>query len=96
MLFAAVCLDKPDSLQIRMQTRPSHLDFLKAHAHCIPIGGPLLMDDGETPKGSLLVVEADDAAAASAILDRDPYALAGLFASVTLTPWKWVVGAPAA
>lgn len=95
MFFAAVCLDKPDSLKIRLDTRPAHLDFLKAQAAAIRIGGPLLMDDGETPNGSLLIVEASDHATAKALLDGDPYARAGLFQSVTLTPWKWVVGAPA-
>ena len=33
-------------------------------------------------------------ATATALLAEDPYAKAGLFASVETTPWKWVVGRP--
>lgn len=50
--------------------------------------------DGQTPCGSLIVVEAEDEAAARALLDADPYNEAGLFESVTVQPWRWVVGKP--
>ncbi|MEZ5877302.1 MAG: YciI family protein [Tepidamorphaceae bacterium] len=94
MFFAALCLDKPDGLPIRMETRPAHLEHLKAHAKQIRVAGPLLKDDGETPKGSLLIIEAGTIEAAQAIVDADPYAKAGLFSSVTVSPWKWVIGNP--
>ena len=93
--FFAVCTDKPDSVALRMATRPTHLDFLAAEAKAFPIAGPYLNEAGE-PVGSLLVVEADDKAAAEALLARDPYAQAGLFASVEVRAWRWTVGAPAA
>ena len=46
--------------------------------------------------GSLLVIEADDIAAARAFAAADPYAKAGLFASVDIRPWKWIFGNPEA
>ena len=36
-----------------------------------------------------------DFLAARAIADADPYAKAGLFSSVRVRAWKWVVNAPA-
>lgn len=30
MLFALLCNDKPDHLQVRLDTRPAHLDYLKS------------------------------------------------------------------
>lgn len=92
MLFAAICLDKPNSLNVRLSTRPAHLAFLEAHAARIKLGGPFL-DTEERPIGSLLIVEGADLAAAKALLDEDPYARAGLFASVEVKPFRRVVGA---
>ena len=38
--------------------------------------------------GSLLVIDAADAAAARAFADGDPFAKAGLFQSVSITRWR--------
>ncbi|WP_400766405.1 YciI family protein [Methylosinus sporium] len=91
-LFAALCLDKPNHVELRLATREAHLAFLAAHAAQVKLGGPFL-DAADKPVGSLLIVEAADAAAAQALLAEDPYAKAGLFASVEVKPWKRVVGA---
>lgn len=92
MLFAAICLDKPGHLDLRLSTRAAHLAFLEAHAPSIKLGGPFLGDD-DKPVGSLLILDCADAAAAQALLGGDPYAKAGLFESVVLRPWRRVVGA---
>ena len=92
MLFAAICLDKPGSLDLRLSTRSAHLEFLEAHAPRVKLGGPFL-DAEDRPIGSLLILECADLAAAQALLDEDPYARAGLFASVEVKPFKRVVGA---
>ncbi len=81
MLFAITCLDKPDSLALRMATRPDHVAYLAAGQ--VAYGGPLLDAAGQ-PCGSLLVVEAADQAAAAMFAAGDPYAQAGLFASTTI------------
>jgi uncharacterized protein YciI len=94
MHYAAICFDKPNSLQIRLANRAAHLDFLRAKAATLKVCGPLLADDGETMIGSLLIIEAPDRKAAEAILAEDPYRKAGLFASSELRPWRWVVGSP--
>ena len=91
-LFAAICLDKPNHIELRLATRAAHLSFLAAHAAQVKLGGPFL-DAAEKPIGSLLIVEAADEAAAQALLAEDPYAEAGLFASVEIKPFKRVVGA---
>lgn len=93
MLFAALCIDKPDHVDLRLSTRAAHLSFLEAHAARVKLGGPFLDAAGEKPIGSLLILDCEDEAAARALLAEDPYAVAGLFASVELRPWKRVVGA---
>lgn len=95
MLFALVCTDKPNSLELRMSTRPDHLAFLQSlnEAGTLKIAGPTL-DADDKPAGSLIVVEAADRDTARAIADDDPYAKAGLFASVEIKPFNWVINNP--
>ncbi|MCI0756875.1 YciI family protein [Teichococcus vastitatis] len=89
MLFAIQCEDKPDSLDLRMATRPKHLEYLDGHAATIIQGGPVL-DAGGKPCGSLLLVDVADQAAAEALAANDPYALAGLFGAVSIRPFRQV------
>jgi uncharacterized protein YciI len=94
MLFALICIDKPDSTAVRMEARPRHLAHIQSHIAHVKIAGPFVSDDGATMKGSLLILDFPDMAAARAFADADPYAQAGLFSSVDIRPWKWTVGAP--
>jgi hypothetical protein len=89
MLFAITCTDKPGALELRMATRPAHLEHLKANEKSLVLVGPLLDAEGK-PAGSLLVVEADDREAAEAFANADPYAKAGLFESVLIRPFRTV------
>ena len=43
--------------------------------------------------GSLLIVEAEDLAAAQAQADNDPFTAAGVFESVEVRPWRVAIGA---
>jgi Uncharacterized protein conserved in bacteria len=97
MLFAFLCTDKPGHLNVRMDTRPAHLDHLnKLNADGIlKIAGPFLDDEGK-PNGSLVIVEAEDMAAARALAEADPYYQAGLFQKVEVKPYNWVFNKPEA
>ncbi|WP_445680999.1 YciI family protein [Radicibacter daui] len=95
MLFTIYCLDKANALDLRMVTRPTHIDYLDRHNDRLVYGGPLLGDDGKA-LGSLLIVEATDLADATAFAEADPYAQAGLFQSVTIKATSKVYPKPAA
>jgi uncharacterized protein YciI len=97
MLFAFVCKDKPGHLNVRMDTRPAHVEHLnKLNAEgTLKMAGPFLDADGK-PNGSLVIVNADTIEAAQAIADSDPYAKAGLFESVEVKPFNWVFNNPEA
>ena len=97
MLFAFLCTDKPNHLQVRLDARPDHVSFLNGlnEAGTLKFAGPFL-DAAGKPNGSLVVVEAEDHAAAAVISAADPYAKAGLFATVDIRPWNWVFNKPAA
>jgi uncharacterized protein len=88
--FILLCRDNPDSLELRMATRPAHLEYFEKFGNKAVLGGPLLDGDGK-PKGSMLLIEADDEDAAREIAAADPYAKAGLFASVEVIPFRTVI-----
>jgi hypothetical protein len=94
MYFAVYALDRPGALNLRLETRPAHLEHLKAVAGRIRLAGPLMTEDGKEPRGSLIVIEADTLGEARAIMDADPYAKAGLFQSVDIRVWNWGIGKP--
>lgn len=89
MLFAIICRDKPGALQTRLDTRADHLAYIEATG-VVKMAGPFL-EEGQMC-GSLVIVEAENLAAAQAWAAGDPYAKAGLFESVSVTEWKKVIG----
>ena len=91
MLYATICLDKPDHLEVRKANRDAHLAHIRASGGAVRQGGPLLDADGEMC-GSLLIFEADDLATVEAWCADDPYEKADLFRSVEIRPWKRVIG----
>ena len=87
--FAIHCIDKPASRDLRASTRPTHLEYLDRASDRILAAGPLLDDEGQ-PIGSLLIIDFEDRKSAIQFAADDPYALAGLFASVAVTAWRQV------
>lgn len=94
MLFAVTCWDKPDHLQTRLATRPAHLAYLAEIKDRLKLAGPFLGPDNQTAIGSLMIYECADEAAARATIDNDPFAKAGLFASVEVKAWRQGAGTP--
>jgi uncharacterized protein YciI len=84
-------LDRPGALELRKATRATHLAWLEAQTPRVKIGGPMLAEDGATPVGSMLVVEAETLAGAKALFAQDPYTLAGLWAETTVRPFNWLI-----
>ncbi|MEM7660907.1 MAG: YciI family protein [Pseudomonadota bacterium] len=84
--------DKANSLELRMANRPAHLEWAKASQDQILMAGPVFADDGKTFAGSVFVVEMDSLAAVRDWAADDPYARAGLFETVEIRPFSWVLG----
>jgi uncharacterized protein YciI len=90
-LFVAICIDKPDSLALRMANREAHFAYVRGKPGVMKLGGPFLNDEGEMA-GSLIILEVEDLAAAQAFSADDPYTKAGLFERVEVRPWKATFG----
>ncbi|PWD49642.1 hypothetical protein C8046_01855 [Serinibacter arcticus] len=73
----------------RTAVRPAHREFLRG----LLAGGDLLASGPlGTGEGALLLLVADDEAAALALLDADPFAAAGLVARRDARAWAPVIG----
>jgi len=100
MLYVINGEDRPDSLEQRMAARPAHLErlqALQAEGRMI-LAGPCPAIDSPDPgpagfSGSLIVAEFASLAAAQAWADADPYVAAGVYAKVTVKPFKKVLPA---
>ena len=90
-LFVLICLDKPNSLDLRMATRPAHLAYAGTFSNVVKLGGPILDDKGDMA-GSLIVMEGETAEVAQAFNRDDPYTLAGLFQSEQILPFRATIG----
>ena len=89
MHFAVICHDKPGHLQTRVDNRAAHLAYIE-QTGIVALAGPLI--EGGQMCGSLVILDCVDRAAAEAWVAGDPYGIAGLFESVTVTEWKRVIG----
>ena len=96
MLYAVYCVDKPNSLDRRMELRPAHLDYLKGFTDRILLAGATLTDDGASMTGSFLVVNVADRAEAEAFSKNDPFTKGGLFESVSIKRMRKGLFNPAA
>jgi hypothetical protein len=97
MLYAIVGEDVPNSLAQRLAARPAHLARLLEldGAGRLVLGGPFPAIDSPDPgpagfSGSLIVAEFDSLASAQAWADADPYVAAGVYARVTVRPFRQV------
>jgi uncharacterized protein len=97
MLYAVISEDIADSLSKRLAARPAHLARLQAlqDEGRLLLAGPHPAIDSENPAeagftGSLIVAEFTDLSAAQQWADADPYIEAGVYAKVTVKPFKKV------
>jgi uncharacterized protein YciI len=98
MWYVIDARDVQDSLDRRRAARPRHLERLEAlrDAGRLLLAGPYPAIDAEDPgpagfSGSLIVAEFESLEAARAWADADPYAEAGVYASVDVRPFRKVL-----
>ena len=98
MWYAIMSEDVPNSLPLRAAARNAHLARLQelAAEDRLLIGGPHPATDAEDPgdagfTGSLVVVDFPSLEAARAWAEADPYVEAGVYANVTIKPFKLVL-----
>ena len=98
MLFAIVSHDVENSLPLRKQARPAHiarLEALKEEGRLV-LAGPNPAIESDDPgeagfTGSVVIAEFNSLADAQSWADADPYIDSGVYASVSVKPFKKVL-----
>lgn len=93
-LFLLIARDRPDSVALRLDNRPEHLEHMKSYGRQIMLAGPYLNDAGE-PIGSMILFDVAARADVEAFVAADPYSRADLFASCEIHPWRQTLPATA-
>lgn len=95
MWFAIIAQDHPGSLDKRLAARPEHLARLNAllDAGRLLLAGPFPAIESENPgpagfTGSMIVAEFASLADAEAWAGADPYVAAGVYAGVSVKPFR--------
>jgi uncharacterized protein YciI len=96
-LYAIIATDCDQSLPLRKQARPAHLERLErlqAEGRLVA-AGPHPAVDAQDPgdagfTGSLVIAEFSSLEDARAWADADPYVAAGVYTSVEVKPFKKV------
>ena len=98
MWYAIISQDVENSLKLRAKSREAHVARLKAllAEGRLLIAGPHPAIDAEDPgtagfTGSLVVVDFQSLEEAQAWADVDPYVDAGVYAKVTVKPFRKVL-----
>jgi uncharacterized protein len=99
MLYVVHALDKKDILPLRAKhyrDHRIHLDRAEDHAVDVVTAGTLVAEDGETPVGSIFVIDAADRAAVDAFTRSDPYHSNGVWDRVAIHRYNKKRGTPIA
>jgi len=95
MLYSIIGQDVPDSLALRMAARPAHVARLQAlqEQGRLLLAGPFPAVDAVDPgsagfSGSLIVAEFASLQDAEVWAQADPYVAGGVYAHVTVKPFK--------
>ncbi|MDO8890261.1 MAG: YciI family protein [Sulfurimicrobium sp.] len=100
MFYVILGEDAPNSLEQRLAVRPAHLARLTAlqQAGRLLLAGPFPAIDSNDPgpagfTGSLIVAEFSSLREAQSWAEADPYVAAGVYARVSVKPFKKVLPA---
>ncbi|AKJ11327.1 hypothetical protein ABB07_15210 [Streptomyces incarnatus] len=94
MLWVIHCLDAPGTAGLRADQRPAHSARLRA-APVVPVlYGPLVAEDGSTPVGSLILVEAETREQAEEFAFNDPFAVSGVWERIEVQAFAPSLNSP--
>ncbi|MGW0882292.1 YciI family protein [Streptomyces sp. NPDC002671] len=84
--------DRPGSLALRHELLEEHWSYMDRYEKEIIARGPTFASDGETPTGSVHIVDLPDPAAARAFAFDEPNYQAGVYRDVLLRRWRNLLG----
>ncbi|MEV7615547.1 YciI family protein [Streptomyces sp. NPDC089799] len=92
MEFFCYHRDRAGSAALRMELLERHWSYMDRYEKELIARGPTFGEDGETPTGSVHIVDLPDAAAARAFAFEEPGYQAGVYRDVLLRRWRNLLG----
>ncbi|WP_445527643.1 YciI family protein [Streptomyces cyslabdanicus] len=92
MEFFCYHRDRPGSLPLRHEKLEEHWSYMDRFAKEMIARGPTLAEDGETPTGSVHILDLPDPAAARAFAFDEPNYQSGVYRDVLLLRWRNTLG----
>lgn len=92
MEFFCYHRDRTDSLALRDELLEEHWSYMDGYGAEMIARGPTMAVDGETPTGSVHIVDLPDPAAARAFAFDEPGYQAGVYRDVMLRRWRNILG----
>lgn len=80
--------DRPGSVTLREELLKQHWSYMDRYEGDMIARGPTLADDGDTPTGSVHILDLPDPAAARAFAFDEPGYQAGVYRDVLLRRWR--------
>lgn len=84
--------DRAGSLALREELLEEHWSYMDRYAAQMIARGPTMADDGDTPTGSVHILDLPDSAAARAFAFDEPNYQAGAYRDVLLRRWRNLLG----
>jgi hypothetical protein len=97
MLFVIHATDKSHGMTTRAKfyrAHRIHLDQAERYDVDVVTAGTLVAEDGETPVGSVFVIDAKDRTATEAFIRSDPYHVNGVWKTVQIHGYNKKRGTP--
>ncbi len=88
MFFLMACEHHADKDAARDENRPAHREWVRSGGNglaAVLVGSATIHDDGST-RGNFGILEANSMENAVAFAEGDPFALAGIVKSISITP----------
>jgi uncharacterized protein len=92
MEFFCYHRDRPGSADLRDELVEEHWSYMDRYATQMIARGPTFAADGETPSGSVHILDLPDPAAARAFAFDEPNYQAGVYRDVLLRRWRNTLG----
>ncbi|MFI0786265.1 YciI family protein [Streptomyces lydicus] len=92
MEFLCYHRDRTGSLPLRDELLEEHWSYMDRYAAEMIARGPTFAEDGDTPTGSVHIVDLPDPAAARAFAFDEPNYQAGVYRDVLLRRWRNTLG----
>lgn len=92
MEFLCYHRDRPGAMPLRGELLEAHWSYMDRFEKELIARGPTFAEDGETPSGSVHIVDLPDPEAARAFAFEEPNYQAGVFRDVLVRRWRNLLG----